>query len=129
MKLSGLVGIAVVVVVVAIWVILFRTSDNRPEIMPALVGCYTSESQGNFQKMTVTKSGRLIYGSQNTSVVPYEDKQSLSLLPSLKVIVSGDRGIQFVAGNPMLLRIDADKQGFVVHSEDAESVRFRKSSC
>jgi len=129
MKLSGLVGIAVVIVVVVIWAILFRTSDKRPEIVSAFVGCYRAEAQGNYQTMTVTNSGTLTYGNQNTSIVSYEDKQSLSLLPSLKVIVSEDGGIQFMTGNPLLLRIDADKQGFVVPSEINESVRFRKTSC
>lgn len=129
MKLSALVGIAVVAVVVSIWVILFRSSDERPDIMPSFVGCYISDTDGGVQKMTVTNSGILTYESQTTSVVPYEDKQSLSLLPSLKVIIVQGGRIQFTAGNPMLLRIDADKQGFVVPSEDAEPVRFRRSAC
>lgn len=129
MKWSALVSIAVVLVVVAIWVALFRSSDKHPEMLPMLAGCYASGSGASNQKMTVTESGVLVFGNQRATVAPYEDKQSISLLPSLKVVAGQDGRVQFKTGNPLLLRFDADKQGFVVPSEDGESIQFRKVPC
>lgn len=129
MKWLTIVATAVVIVVVAIWAILFRASDEQPEMMTSLAGCYFPADADRSRKIDITASGKFIYRGRSTSVVPYEDKQSLSLLPHAKVIVGSDGDLEFLSGNPLLLRFDRDRHSFTVPSEDGSAVTFWKSGC
>lgn len=129
MKSSYIVAIVVVVSILTLWTVLFGISSKRPDIMSGLVGCYASSGTGELRKITITKFGILKYRNYETAIVPYEDKQSISLLPNNKVAIDSDGEIRFMDGNPFLLRVDPDNQGFTVLGDGGESMQFRRSTC
>lgn len=129
MKWSTIVAGVVVISVTVIWAALFRASDKHPAMMASLAGCYLPAGVDRSQKVDITASGSFQYRGRSTSVVPYEDKQSLSLLPKVKVVVSPSGGLEFLAGNPLLLRFDSDLHSFTVPSEDGAALVFRKDGC
>lgn len=129
MKWPAIVAVVVVIAVAAIWATLFRVSDKRPDMMASLAGCYLPEGADRSKKIDITASGILHYRDRSTSVVPYEDKQSLSLMPKAKVVVGSNGDLEFLAGNPLLLRFDSDRHGFSVPSEDGAALVFRKDGC
>ena len=126
MKWSAIVAIIVVIAVAAIWVTLFRVSDKHPDMMKSLAGCYLPTGADRSQRIDITASGSFQYRGRLTSIVLYEDKQSLSLLPKAKVVVGSDGGLEFLEGNPLLLRFDSDRHSFTVPSENGASLAFRK---
>ena len=128
MKWSAIVAVVVVIDVAAIWATLFITSDKHPALMASLAGCYLSAGADRSHKVDITTSGSFQYRGQSTSVNPYENKESLSLLPKAKVVVGSNCDLKFLAGNPLLLRLDADRQGFMVPSEDGATLAFRNGS-
>lgn len=129
MKSSSLVTISVVVAVLVMWMVLFSTSNKRPEKISGLVGCYLTSEAGGQQKITITQSGLIKYRNQETLVIPYEDKQSMSLLPTRKVALGSDGKVQFTDGHPFLLRIDSDNKGFTVLGDNGEYLVFRRHPC
>lgn len=129
LKWSTIVQISVVAVVACIWIYLLSTSDNHPEMMHLFPGCYFPIDGSPDEKIIITESGNFQYKTLLTSVVPYRDKVSLSLLPKLKVIVEADGRIGFDGGYPLLLRIDKDRLGFTVPSETREGISYRKGKC
>lgn len=129
MKWSAIVAVVVVIAVAAIWATLFRVSDKRPDMMASLAGCYLPAGADRTQRVDITASGNFQYRGRSTSVVPYEDKQSLSLLPKAKVVVGSTGDLEFLPGNPLLLRLDSDRHGFTVPSEGGAALTFRKDGC
>lgn len=128
-KWSAIIAVAVVIAAAFIWATLFKVSDKHPNMMASLAGCYFQVDADRIRKVDLTASGSFIYRGRSTSVVPYEDKQSLSLLPAVKVVVGPNGDLAFLSGNPLLLRFDSDRQGFTVPSENGPSLSFRKGGC
>ena len=129
MKNSHLVSAAIVLVIIGVWVFLLSTNDEHPEMMPPLSGCYLPSNQSRKQMINVIASGHIQYGSRITGVVPYVDKTGLALLPRTKMVVGVDGQVGFAPGYPLLLRVDQDSRGFVVPSEVASFVSYRKVEC
>lgn len=129
MKRSAIVAVGVVIAVATVWVALFRVSDKHAEKMVSLAGCYLPTGADLSREIDITASGSFRYRNRSTTVVPYEDKQSLSLLPKAKVVASPDGDLEFLSGNPLLLRFDSDRLGFTVPSEYGEALAYRKTGC
>jgi hypothetical protein len=120
---------AVVIAVIGMWMLLFRVSDKHPEMMASLAGCYRSVDVDQSGMVNVTATGAFEYRGGLTSVVPYEDKQSLSFLPEAKVVVGSGGALEFLSGNPLLLRFGRDRNSFTVPSESGSGRTFEKGHC
>jgi hypothetical protein len=129
MKWSVVVAAVVLIAVGGLWATLFSVSDEHPEMMGSLAGCYLPAGADRSRQIEITASGSLRYRGRSTSVVPYVDKQSLSLLPKAKIVLGSSGDLEFLTGNPLLLRFDGDHQGFTVPSERGAALAFRKHSC
>jgi hypothetical protein len=125
-KPTVVVGTLFSFAVVAIWIILLTSSNEMPELLPSLSGCYISQEDNKFQKILIERSGILRYGKQLTEVTVYEDKQSLSFFPKRRVSVGKDGTILFDDYYPLLLRIDRDRKGFTVLGDHHDSLVFRR---
>lgn len=129
MRLLTIASAGIAISIIIIWIYLFLSPPKSLEIMKTLAGCYISEEKTVNRMIEVSGSGRFKYLDKYTSVTPYEDKQSLSLLPRDKVVVGSGGELEFLSGNPLLLRFDGDQRSFTVPSESGTSLIFRKGSC
>ncbi len=94
-----------------------------------MAGCYFRVGSGAQSYVIISRPGLFKYGNQSTAITAYEDKQGLSLLPEREVVASKEGGLDFLRGQPFILRIDNDRLGFIVPSRTGDWSQFRKGEC
>lgn len=132
MKISPVVGGGLILlIVVGIWGVIFLRSDSRPNLLPALAGCYRGPTTLLRPEVRVSKSGEMSSGNVRVVVSINLDKEGISFLPAEKIVMSltGSSGIEKRSGYPLLLRISEDHRSFLVPDESGPDVRFDRVSC
>jgi hypothetical protein len=126
-KLNPITCAVIGTVLVGFGVIAFQ-SDERPDILPAMAGCFEGPASVAQPQIRIGPAGEFVTWSGITTVSGYEDKLGLSLLPTKEVVI--DRGMIWLdSGHPLLLRIGSDRQSFVVPAERGPGVPFKRVAC
>jgi hypothetical protein len=124
------IGFILFIFIIIFSIVLFSSNKN-PEILPSLVGCYGGPSGSAYPNIKIDAKSFMSSGKIKVPISIYEDKQSLSILPSRKVLIGNtvDSAIMVVEGNVLLIRLGHDNNSFWVPDENGPSVRFVKKPC
>ena len=126
---------AIPLAVVAVWGLIFFRSTNRPDILQALAGCYTSTASGDPDapmSLQVNASGWLLAHADRTRVTGYQDKSGDALLPEKKLVFDryNRSRIEFDAKSPLIIRASVDHTALTALDDVGQrDVVFRRIAC
>ena len=119
--------IVMTIVVLALGSVAF-SSDDQPELLPTLTGCYTASGQ---PRISIEPQGILRFGREEVAVTAYRDKIGVALRPAKGVYIdSQDHDRLELDSSVLLIRFSDDRQSFVVPDyRQGAGIRFTRTVC
>ena len=118
----------VISIVLLAWAYLLFSSDDHPELLPTLSGCYEAPNQ---PRISIDPHGTLRFGHEEVRVSANQDKVGLALLPAKGVYIdSEDHNRLELDPSVLLIRFSVDRQSFVVPDyRGGPGTRFVRTNC